>query len=53
MIHTLTPYSLIAVWFEKFNILAASFRDIFSYAFSRYAAISLRIVSKRMSMKKL
>jgi len=53
MTHTLTPYSLIAVWFEKFNILAASFRDIFSYAFSRQAAISLRIVSKRISMKKL
>lgn len=51
--HTLAPYSLIAVWFGRFNILAASFREIFSYAFSRQAAISSRIVSKRMSMKKL
>jgi hypothetical protein len=53
LIHTLTPYSLIAVWFGKFNILPASTREIFSYAFSRHAAISLRIVSKRISMKKL
>jgi hypothetical protein len=28
--YTLTPYSLIAVWFVKFNILADSLKEVFS-----------------------